>query len=100
MFISALREFVFFKDYESLLSTEEWLAIGISARLCEFKEFQPICQIWDMALKVYFNLAGNIAVAIERKGRYNQEFMDKHQVDVLSPGMSFGEIGVLYDEKR
>ena len=78
----------------------EWLAMGFSCRVAEFEPFKPICQIWDPAQTVYFNLEGKISVAIERRSKYTQEFLDQFQVGLINPGISFGEIGVLYDANR
>jgi CRP-like cAMP-binding protein len=78
----------------------DWIALGLGARVVKYNPYKPICQIWDKALTVYFNLEGDISVAIERRGKYNQEFLDQYQVAVIKAGISFGEIGVLYGENR
>lgn len=66
----------------------------------EFEKYKPICQIWEMALTVYLNIKGNIAVAVDRKGYYDEKFLKEHQVATIKPGISFGEIGVLYGASR
>lgn len=82
------------------LTDMDWICLGLGAELRKFDPFKPICQIWDLALTVYFNVEGDIGVAIERRGKYTQQFMDEFQVAVIKPGISFGEIGVLYGANR
>lgn len=99
-FIAAIFEFKFFAGYRENFSDIDWVSLGLGAKIEDFEKFEPICQIWEMALTVYLNVRGNIAVAVDRKSYYDEKFLKANKVDTIKPGTSFGEIGVLYGASR
>lgn len=100
LFVSVLQEFKFFADYMTRLTDLDWLALGLGCVVKKYPPFKPICRIWDPSKTVYFNLEGDIGVVLERFGTFTKEIMDEHSVAVLKPGVSIGEIGVLYNSNR
>jgi hypothetical protein len=98
--VAALHQFKFFTEYEDDLVAADWLALALSAKVESFEPYKPICQLWDTAVTVYMNIYGNIGVTTDRRNAYNKKFMEEHQVAVIKPGVSFGEIGVLYGASR
>jgi len=82
------------------LSDLDWISLGLGSNMVKFEPMKPICQLWDLALTVYFIAEGNISVVTERRNKYNQEIIDEFQVAVLKPETGFGEPSVLYGETR
>ena len=82
------------------MKDEEWMSLGLSAGIRVFEPYETICKMLQPARIVYLILSGHIIVTKERKKKYNQENLEGKVLAYLKPGMSFGEIGVLYNSKR
>lgn len=99
-FIAALRTFTFFENYMNQIKLETWISLGLTAKICIFQELKPICRLGDIALDVYFNLKGTIKVLMENKNKYTHTILDTLSKGNIKAGIGFGELGVLYGNKR
>ena len=99
-FVACLLKFKFFSDYTDLLTRRDWLALGLSCKVKIYDEYQPICRIFEPAMEVFLILDGKIAVTKERKKVYNAEVLEGKCMAVMKAGISFGELGVLYQTNR
>lgn len=99
-FISAIRKFKFFSRYDGLMRDTEWMSLGLSATIKTFGPYETICKRLQPARVVYLILSGDIIVTKERKKKLSKEKLEGKILAFLKPGMSFGEIGVLYNTKR
>lgn len=93
-------KFKFFYEYQKSLKPIDWIALALSANIEEFEPYSPICQMYDIAVTVYMNIEGTIGVITDRKNRYTKEFLKDNKTAFIKPGLSFGEIGVLYGASR
>lgn len=76
------------------------MALGLSCQVKIFEEYQPICRIFEPAIEVFLVLDGEIAVTKERKKHYTPEVLEGKCMAILKAGISFGELGVLYQTNR
>ena len=100
--VSIIRKFKFFTKYDSVLTPEEWLCLGLSARLTPFEEYEPLCQNRQRARIVYLILNGEVAVTLQRAKKFEAKMFEGEGkiLAVLKRGVSFGEIAVLYKNDR
>ncbi len=91
-----MLKFKFFSDYTDVLTTREWLALGLSCEVKVYDAYKPICLVDQPAKEVFLILDGEIAVTKERKKVYNEEVLKGNVMAVMKTGVSFGELGVLY----
>ena len=82
------------------MKEEDWINLGLTSQIRVFHPFQAICKINETALTVYLILDGEIAVTKLRKKTYTKNNLTGKVIAVMKPGISFGEIAVLYKIKR
>ena len=56
--------------------------------------------MFEASNEVFLILNGEIAVTVEMKKVYTKEVLEGKTLAVLKPGISFGELGVLYQTPR
>lgn len=82
------------------MKDEEWMSLGLSAITRTFEPYEVICRIQQPARIVYLILSGNIIITKEKMRKFDKETLEGNVLAYLKPGMSFGELGVLYNSKR
>lgn len=82
------------------MKDEEWMSLGLSATIKTFGPYETICKMDHSARVVYLILSGDIIVTKKKKNKFKKEELEGKILAFLKPGMSFGEIGVLYNSKR
>ena len=56
--------------------------------------------MFEASNEVFLILTGEVAVTVEMRKVYTKEILQESTLAVLKPGISFGELGVLYQTPR
>lgn len=98
--VTALRCFQTIKNYGDQLSLQDWISLGMCAKIQEFSPQQMVCKKGELAKVVFFILQGEMIVSFESDiGKIKKQRQGQKQI-MFHTGQSIGEEGVLYGHTR